>query len=422
MKKVLFTVQWYPSVLSANALCDEKIISTLLNTGEYEVHCLVYKPLAAKDEEQLNGVHVHRFRRGRWWDKVIEAKKAKDKKSKFILKINKIILRLRQILFAPFYPMSTPYVCKKFARKAVQLYKKEKFDIVISEHHGEDSLYAGYALKKKFPQIKFMPIFWDALAMKQPAKYLPKGFASKRLKKSEQKVAAVADRIIQMNISEQAYAPYLQNNPFAEKYKFFGLPGVIQPPQIEGEARFIKQGKINLIYAGILNLPERDPEPLVRALAQTKIAKDLNLIFLCTGAGRDKLQRLRKDFAGEIVINGYISQDEIKKLYQEVDVFLNFGGANPYMMPSKLLEYMSYGKPILSGYYIDNDSSKRYLARYPLAYCVDTRREVGAIAKEVEEFITASLKERVPFEKVKELYRENTPDAYIEEIKSLLQV
>lgn len=421
MKKVLFTIQWYPSVLSANALCDEKIISALLATGEYEVHCLVYKPLGAVADAELNGVHVHRFRRSYWWDKVIAAKTAKDKKSKIILKIDKIIMRLNQLFFAPFYPTTHPHICRTFAKKAIQLHKKENFDIVISEYHGEDSLYAGYTLKKEFPSIKFVSIFWDALAMKQPAKYLPKGFAVKRLQKSEQKVAAVADRIIQMNISEQAYASYLKDNLFADKYRFFGLPGIVKQLKVEGEAQFIEKGKINIVYAGILNLPERDPEPLVRALAGIEMAKDLNLIFLCTGEGKEKLYKLSADFAGGIVIHGYVSQNEIKKIYQDVDIFLNFGGANPYMMPSKLLEYMSYGKPIISGYYIDNDSSQRYLQRYPLACCVDTREGVKKITKEIEDFIKTSLNVRVPFEQVKELYKENTPEAYVEEIKLLLR-
>ena len=43
MKKILFTIQWYPSVLSANALCDEKIIRQLVGCNEYEISCLAYK-------------------------------------------------------------------------------------------------------------------------------------------------------------------------------------------------------------------------------------------------------------------------------------------------------------------------------------------------------------------------------------------
>jgi hypothetical protein len=46
---------------------------------------------------------------------------------------------------------------------------------------------------------------------------------------------------------------------------------------------------------------------------------------------------------------------------------------------------------------------------------------VKKIAKEIEDFIKTSLNVRVPFEQVKELYKENTPEAYVEEIKLLLQ-
>ena len=212
--KILFILQSFPSKRSANVLCDEKIIRELLLDGRYEIHCLSSQYEYQNLKEKIGGINICRVKRGKHWNEFTLAKKTDaDKRSKFIIKSQRMLMRLAQFFAVPIYPRVQVCLGHKFAKEALKLHYKENFDIVISEYHGEETLYAGYELKKKCPEIKFMPIFWDALAMKQPAKYLPKGFAVKRLQKSEQKVAAVADRIIQMNISEQAYASYLKDNP-----------------------------------------------------------------------------------------------------------------------------------------------------------------------------------------------------------------
>lgn len=41
MKKILFIMQWYPTVKSANSICDERIIESL-KKNKIEISCLTY--------------------------------------------------------------------------------------------------------------------------------------------------------------------------------------------------------------------------------------------------------------------------------------------------------------------------------------------------------------------------------------------
>ena len=418
MKKILFTIQWYPPKDSANVLCDDKIIQELLKTGEYEIHCLVYRTNGSEKLEIINGVTIHRFSRGLYFRYYLWAR---DNKSKIGAVINRIILRIKQILTIPIYPCYEPLLARRFAREARKLHRKEKFDIVISEHHGFDSLYAGHALKKYDPNIQFMSILWDPFTGKEPAKYLPKGYAEQKLLKSEGKILSNADRIIAMKSSCEYHERMSKNKPYYDKYRFLDIPGIVKPKEASTDAKYIEENKINIVYSGVLSLPERDPAYIVELLNKTKFAKDINLVFFSIGNGVDKLHVLKEKFKGNLVINGYVSREEINAVYHKADVLINLGGSNPYMVPSKIFEYMSYGKLILSTYYIDDESSKKYFEQYPLALCVDVRKDMDENKTLLEEFIEGKLNKTIEFEDVKKAFPNNLPESYVEVIKEITQ-
>ena len=142
MKKILFTIQWYPPKDSANVLCDQKVINELLKDPEYEIHCLTYQSLKQSLYEEVNGVKVHRLKRTLFWDLYMWARaNVNTKRSKILFKLNRMILRLKQLITIPFYPCYEPIWAQKYGREAVKLHKTEKFDMVISEHNGFDTLY-----------------------------------------------------------------------------------------------------------------------------------------------------------------------------------------------------------------------------------------------------------------------------------------
>lgn len=418
VKKILFTIQWYPPKDSANVLCDDKIIQELLKTEEYEIHCLVYRTNGSEKFEIINGVRIHRFSRGLYFKYYLWAR---EKKSKIGAVINRIVLRIKQIFTIPIYPCYEPLATRKIVREAKKLHKKEKFDVVISEHHGFDTLYAGHALKKYDPNIKFISILWDPFTGKEPAKYLPKGYAEKKLLKSEKKILSNADCIIAMESSREYHERMSKNKSYYDKYRFLDIPGIVKPKEAATGAKFIDETKINIVYSGVLSLPERDPSYIVELLNETKFAKDINLVFFAIGNGVDKLYALKEKFSGNLVINGYVSREEISAVYHKADVLINLGGSNPYMVPSKIFEYMSYGKLILSTYYIDHESSKKYFEQYPLALCVDVRKDMDENKTALEEFMEGNFHKTIDFDEVKKSFPNNLPESYVHLIEETIK-
>ena len=103
----------------------------------------------------------------------------------------------------------------------------------------------------------------------------------------------------------------------------------------------------------------------------------------------------------------------------DADVLLNFGGVNANMVPSKIFEYMSFCKPILSTYKIDNEASKTYLDRYPLALCIDERCEIHENIKYIDCFLQRYNDTDMKFDDVEREFYINTPSIYIDLIKNI---
>jgi hypothetical protein len=55
---------------------------------------------------------------------------------------------------------------------------------------------------------------------------------------------------------------------------------------------------------------------------------------------------------------------------READILVNIGNDAPYQLPSKVVEYISMGKPILNVAKIEEDSSREFFKAYPVSLCL----------------------------------------------------
>ena len=414
-------MQWYPGKNSANVLCDIKIISELFDQRQYEIYVLASNDGTQKITEKIGAVNVFHVNRSSFFYAVTQAKTCIDaKNSKMILKANRIMMRIKQILCIPIYPCYEPFVARQFAHNALELQQKFNFDLILAEYHGYETLYAGYFVKSRCPQVKFMPILWDPLTGSVAAKYLPRFYDRWKKERSASKIFGKADQIIAMKSSQAYHEKNSIQKPYYPKIRYLDLPGIVRPCMREGDAPFIEKDKINIVYAGVLTYPDRDPKQILQVLNQTKYAKQINIIFFSIGNGIARAEEQKKDFQGTIHVSGYVDQATLECVYSKADVLLNLGGPNPFATPSKLFTYMSYGKPIISTYYIDNESSYQYLQQYRNGLCLDLRKAEPVMVEELEAFLDQRLGTLVPFEEVAELYSANTPGEYVRIIESLL--
>lgn len=421
MKKVLFTLQWYkiPSsfAASANALCDENIINELKKSPNIEIHTLSYGLPGYPYEDVIDNIYVHRFKRSRFWSNyILTRNEANSRKHKFYCFVSRVVMRIKQVFFFYKFPNYEIGLTRRFEKEALKLHKLYNYDLIISEFNGIDSLSAGAAIKKKYPNIKFLPICWDSIAGGRLAKWMPANYCRKLRIKTEVKFMRLADAAIVMRTSETFHTTNKYNRDYLKKFIFLDVPYFI-PINKYNTSNYNGQGTLKLLYSGTMT--DRNPSVLLQTLEQLGIKSSFTFITLSLDHNQIlKLQRSLKFV--NLRCLPYMSHEELLEYQKNSDILVNFGVSNTNAVSGKIFDYMSTGKPIISTISIDNEACIPYLKKYPKALIFDERKSSRERVQQLKVFIKAMNTIQVNMYDIRESFRENTPIAYVDIINGLL--
>lgn len=421
MKKILFVIQSYPSEKSANVYCDEKIMLSLCKDRNYEIHCLVSQYYKQPLEERINGLYIHRYSRGFFWHLFSWALKYNEKiRAKIIIKLNRVLLRIKQFFTIPFFPITQPILIRKTAKAAIKLQKKFCFDMVIAEHYGIETLYAGYRLKKCFPHIIFIPFLWDPITGCAKVKYLPLYFQKKKRENFEKRIINLSDCAVALKSHKEFLEKKFGGQELFFKYIFLDIPyfETTNKKKVDFDS-FFSNDKVNIVYAGNMGL--RDPTYLCKLLTNIH---NCRIWFFTLRSDHKKLYEISEKYDVDIQICDYVPHEKMVNILHSADFFLNLGINNDNMVPSKIFEYMSYGKPIISTVITEDDPSIPYLNKYGKALiikCSKEEKDVDNNLKKLKDFINKENDSEIDLDNLSYIFYTATPQAYVDLIKSVLE-
>ena len=93
---------------------------------------------------------------------------------------------------------------------------------------------------------------------------------------------------------------------------------------------------------------------------------------------------------------------------EKADVLLNISNAVDNLVPSKIFDYFSMGKPVLNLQKIENCPAEEYFAKYPL--CYNLKEFEPADAEALWEFLKKAKGQKIAFADVEKIYAEATVD------------
>lgn len=93
-----------------------------------------------------------------------------------------------------------------------------------------------------------------------------------------------------------------------------------------------------------------------------------------------------------------MNKADLLDLLKNANILLSLGNNIANQTPSKIYDLISLGKPIIHLFNIDNDSSLKYLKRYPLCLCVDERKSSVEITQSIICFIRQNKNRNISFE------------------------
>lgn len=413
MRRVLFIAQSYPSVRSPNVLCDDMIIQRLLVTREAEIHCLCMRYYGQPLEEEVGGVHVHRFQVGPYFEASDRAlRKPGTTKERLVRALNRVLLRADQVLTAPIYPCYHPLRVWQFVKQAESLQRRYSFDIVACEHFGYETMMAGLRLKEVHPEIRYIQFFWDALSGGTRPGYLPKAFIDRKRSRLERRVVGAAD----CSVAMLSHREHLMEMDYALKADaegrlcFKGVPYLQEIVPIGKDSVIdFEPDRINVVFAG--NLWGRNLEYIVSVLSRVRIA-DVTL-WVITSSGTGGLKAKLAPYEDMVKFVPFLEHEELIGVLANADVLLNMGVKNPNAISGKIFEYMGCCKPIVSTYSIDNEACLPILGRYPNSLLLDERDpDLEAAARRVEDFLVCSTGRKIKYADIESAFYDCTPDSY----------
>ena len=402
MKRILILLGRYFPKPSPNTLCVQNIID-LLPKEEYQIDII-----SAYDDglETNNAYNVTKIKRGLIQSLLYKFEDKTDALSKRISSLLMLIKKIKMIPCIPIWPWLDPIVTIKELKAARKKFEHQKYDIVIAIHNPLSSLIVAHKLKQQYKDARFIAYFIDSLSGGYVPHFMKKSTYNKKAVKWEKRLLNNADTIVFMESSRDYHQEVYQNSPLAEKIVYLDLP-VLR----KRTAAPVKQiNDILFVYVGALNLNVRSPEYFLKLFSRIK-----NDTWKAVFIGESNCALLN-DYAktdSRITVVGKCSHDEALNYESKATVLLNFGNKNPNMAPSKIFEYMSWGKKIVSTYSISDDTSIKYLNKYPAALLLDERDEDFEKSADVLKNFVETKMEDVPYEQIEKIFWQNTPEAFI---------
>lgn len=224
--------------------------------------------------------------------------------------------------------------------------------------------------------------------------------------------SSAASRIIATSLLYSTYdKPTISQ--FKSKVRIAEFPNVRPHDDIKVTERVqLPSDTCNVVYVGQLYPGYRDPNYIFKIFEQLS---DTNIHLHLFGNIQGKYPEdfYKKYFENQVPnihYHGEVSPFEADAAMQTADILVHLGNPERESLPSKILDYISSGKPILNVCQIYDCPTISILENYSLKLNLFTGDAITCdLVQMVKLFCEKNRGEKLPFEQIEPLYEEYTP-------------
>ena len=380
--KILIICYCYPPDLGPRAFRWSAIAEHWAGEG-HEVHVVSGRKMDAPRQENLNGVSVHRVGGGfteslRMW---IEARKTRQTEmggkelsqeslgGQEFSSAAGVVKRIHDLTWKKVYwPDSACLWFFPALRKSKQVLREGGFDAVISTSTPYTGHLVGHAAKKRFPNHHWMVDIGDPFSFYESSMPWNNFALYGNLNRwSEKRVLEDADSIsVTVKSCLDEYARLFPGIEAKSKV----IPPILthEPRKDRGRKNQNGPGK-RLVYAGALYRDIRNPTYLLNILEGLFLQRPEDEVHFfgrindCMPCFEPFHERLGKN----IFLHGPVPRERALAELEAADLLINIGNDTTYQLPSKIVDYVATGRPILNIVTNEADSSSDFLKIYPSA-------------------------------------------------------
>lgn len=405
----VLSTMYYPDMGAPSAVVD-KYVQLLRENNKVTIITKTYKNQNSFDSRDdvryITGVRHHLIL---WCETNIQSKKL-SLLSKLILKaIDAYKLVATQFM----NPTANSWENVGYYEQLEKLHKDDKIDCIISVSNTAFCQFAAQKFKKKYPTTKWVTFITDPFA-ENYIYYRFKMFKTwwkQRNLASEKSFYMDADH----NFLTVEMFKFAKDTLQIPLNKISCLHFALDNRYVDLQNNYFPySSEVRLIYAGAVYHDIRNPEYMLRLISSLP---ELKLdMFINTGECEDVLALYAKN---NITRQGYAPKDKYDQMICcEYDILVNIGNISTLQAPSKTVDLLSTGKPILNFYFV-KDSQYEMIERYPLGLNIQDG-EVNVLDK-VRKFCLSMKGKRMPFEEVEKLYPENNIKRQIDLLENVIE-
>lgn len=385
MKNVVIMCDTYLPKASPNGICVSQVAKALAERNDNVRIVTTLNIDGQKAFENIDGAEVYRVDPG---FVVRELMATEGKTDTASLKRRGKALKISNLSGAVNgfrYPLTAPVQVKNYYNCVEKLNEDKKIDVLVCCYHKIAAVAAGIKFKKAHPETKFIVYTLDAISggLVFPVLHSMK-ISMNSLKRWEKKIFSSVDKAFVME-SHRSHYENKEYDIYRDKLEFLDIPLITTDRNDSGK----KTDKLHFVYTGSMSTGTANPKIFLELL--NKLGNE-EFVFDVYGGITPEIEEVIKSAElseEKIVLHGKVPYEEIDSIQRNADILLNFGNANPCMIPCKIFEYISTGNKILSFTHSEKDSSLPYLRIYPNALIIDENGDKEENAEKIKEFMKA---------------------------------
>lgn len=403
--KILFISGRVIPTPTANSIISKNIANELEAMGHRVTYIAVNQNIQPTSQEEFETHSVRSTLYGRVLAKKNE--RGLSSKEKFLWCLLSIVRKIQNILILPSYPDVDPIQSAEIYKLAQNLYRAEKFDVIIAVFRPFSSLSALIKLKKNIPNVVCGAYFLDLCTESQKPKVMPRGLFNTLWNRAEDRVFKKSDFILLPKSAQRRY----ETDQYAihkEKIEFCEFPAFVEPHLHEERDYSCKQKGVIIVFAGTMNCFYRNPDYILRVLAEVSNSiPDISLHVYGRGNCGEILKKYENILG--IHLHGMVEHKVVMNAYANATFVLNISNTYNDLVPSKIFELFASGKPIINVVKNTEDSTLKYFEKYPSVCNIEEWKEIGIQIKKVERFIVCERGKYYDPNSFYEKFEQNTP-------------
>jgi glycosyltransferase involved in cell wall biosynthesis len=335
-----------------------------------------------------------------------------------------LVRRARIVFSLGRFPDVARWQSRAVLRLAEQLHRKERFDCIVGVFRPFSGVSAAIGMKKKYPGVICGAYYLDLISGAAKPRFIPKTFYDRLCYSGEVNAFRQLDFVLMAKAGQAIYsAP--KYDCVSQKIHYVDFPLFqIEKPTCRSCSFDRIDGGINLVYAGLLDKDYRNPTFMLEVLQKvSEVRPGIVLHLYGRGSGFDIVRSFKRRAAFDIRFYGMVDHDEVLSAMSRADFLTSIGNRNraSHMVPSKIFELFSTGKPIIAFFSNKRDVSLEYFAKYPLSCLLNEWDGVQGQADRLARFLEEQRGMRCDVEELQSAFAENTPEYTVDIIEHYLK-